>query len=59
MMNLTIELAQAEVQLAKLIREVEGRAEVVITCNGQPVAPYCSRRRASRYANQPSNSYWQ
>jgi len=38
MMNLTIELAQAEVQLAKLIREVEGGAEVVITCNGQPVA---------------------
>jgi len=38
MMNLTIELAQAEVQLAKLFREVEGGAEVVITSNGQPVA---------------------
>ena len=38
MMNVTIELAQAEVQLAKLIQEVVGGAEVVITCNGQPVA---------------------
>jgi len=38
MAQFTIELAQAETQLAKLIQEVGNGAEVVITCNGQPVA---------------------
>ena len=38
MMQLTVELAQAETQLAKLIQEAQSGAEIVITCKGQPVA---------------------
>jgi prevent-host-death family protein len=35
---LAIELVEAETQLAKLIQDVESGAEIVITCNGKPVA---------------------
>lgn len=33
-----VELAQAEAQLAKLIEEVKSGVEIIITCDGQPVA---------------------
>jgi prevent-host-death family protein len=36
--QLMIELAQAETQLANLIQKIGNGAEVVITNNGQPVA---------------------
>ena len=38
MQNLTIELEQAKAQLAKLIQDVAGGSEVVITRDGQAVA---------------------
>lgn len=38
MVKCAIELAQAEVQLAKLIQEVGNGVEVVITRDGKPVA---------------------
>ena len=38
MVKFAIELAQAEIQLAKLVQEVGNGAEVVIICNCQPVA---------------------
>lgn len=38
MLRVTIDLTQAELQFTKLIQEVGNGAEVVITCNGQPVA---------------------
>jgi prevent-host-death family protein len=34
----TVELSLAGIQLAKLIEEVKGGVEIVITCEGQPVA---------------------
>jgi prevent-host-death family protein len=47
MVKFAIELAQAEIQLAKLIQEVGNGAEVVITCNGQPVARLVSAVEAA------------
>jgi prevent-host-death family protein len=38
MTKVTIDLTQAALQLANLVQEVGNGAEVVITCNGQPVA---------------------
>jgi prevent-host-death family protein len=38
MTKVTIDLTQAELQLANLVQEVGNGAEVVITRNGQPVA---------------------
>ena len=38
MAQFVIELAQAETQLAQLIKEVSSGAEIVITSNGQSVA---------------------